>query len=69
MFILRNNLKKQLRKLSKHFIIVIIFETNDAGHKSFINHIIKQNMQVDAAFYFENKEEDSPFTSYLIDYQ
>jgi hypothetical protein len=26
-------------------------------------------MQIDAAFYFENKEENNPFNSYIIDYQ
>jgi hypothetical protein len=40
-YILRNDLKKQMRRLSKHFIIIYIFESNDLAHRSFINHIIK----------------------------
>ena len=40
-YYLRNDFKKQLKRISRSFLIIVILESNDNANKSMVNYIVK----------------------------
>ncbi len=56
--ILRNNLKKVLKNLSKNFKIVLIFPKSDGVYDWILNYFKKNHFFYDAAFSYISNESD-----------
>ena len=67
-YLLRANLKKELRMISRTFIIIIIFPADNERYKRMLRYLLKNQFSIDGAYYISRSTKDTKKGPYLLDY-
>ena len=67
-YLLRANLKKELKMISKNFIIIIVFPVDNERYKRMLRYLLKNQFSIDGAYYIARNAKDVRKGPFLLDY-
>ena len=66
--VLRSGMKKEIRSLVKDFIVVLVFPSSADRYKNAMKFILKNNFNIDGAYYINKESRESKSNEYLMSY-
>ena len=66
--LLRSGMKKEMRSLTKNFIVVIIFPSSSERYLNVVKSMLKNNFYIDGAYFINNDSQETKSYKYIMNY-